>query len=332
MSHSKILVTGASGNTGRAVAEELQRQGVPFVAMTHSSTNMARFKAQGIDVIFGDFDAPETLRSALSGTKKAYLVCTPDEKLVRRETAFIRAASEAGVEHVVMCSAYLSGVDAETQNLRSHGVIENILKTSGMAYTIIRPVGFMQTFTLFVWDMVQRAGAISLPAGDGGMALVDTRDVAMIAVKALTESGHEGKVYDVTGPESLSPGQQADILGRVLGRKIHYLPMEGSGLSRVMSVLGVPVTPAEHVIKIFRMQREHRLEVVLHTQRDLGIVPTTYEQFVHDYVAGRTQGGNSFEPLDTLFVRAFNQIAMLALRVRVFWARHGIGNNAGLKH
>ena len=168
MNQPNILITGANGNTGRVLAEELSARGVPFVAMTHSPKNVAELTARGIAVVRGDFDEPATLREALRGIKRAYLVCTPDEHLVPRETAFIRAAQRSEVEHIVMCSAYLSGKRPRVQNLRSHGVIERALKESGMAYTILRPVGFMRTFTLFVWDMVQGASAISLPAGDGG--------------------------------------------------------------------------------------------------------------------------------------------------------------------
>lgn len=328
MNKPNILITGAKGNTGRVLAEELSARGVPFVAMTHSPQNMAELAARGMAVVRGDFDDPATLREALRGIKRAYLVCTPDEHLVPRETAFIRAAQQSGVEHIVMCSAYLSGEEAESQNLRSHGAIERALKESGLSYTILRPVGFMQTFTLFVWDMVQGASAISLPAGDGGMALVDVRDVARVGIKALTEPGHAGQVYDLTGPESLSMARQAEILSRVLGRTITYLPAAEDELARIMSVLGVPPTPAEHVLKVFRMQREHRLEIVTPTLRQLGIEPTGYEQFLQDYLAGRTVGGNSFQPPDTLRVRLYGILGQYLLRLRVWQARRRPGQSA----
>lgn len=312
----RILLTGAAGNTGRVIAEVLHARGVPCVVMTHSPANRDAFQARGLHAVLGDFDAPDTLRQALHGIDAAYLVCTPDEKLIPRETAFIRAAQQAGVRHIVLCSAYLSGEAAETQNLRSHGVIEKTLRESGLAYTILRPVGFMQTFTQFIWDMVQQADAVSLPAGDGGMALIDVRDVAQVAVKALTEPGHEGQVYDLTGPESLSLHRQAAILSQILGRRITYVPSQEAELARVMAVLGVPATPSEHVLKVFRMQRERRLEVVLPTLRQLGIEPSTYSQFLADYIAGRTRGGNSFQPPDTLPIRLFNWAGLRLLRVR----------------
>jgi uncharacterized protein YbjT (DUF2867 family) len=317
MTTAKILLTGATGNTGQPIVQELRRRGISFAVMSHSKAKLAEFKAQGIETVYGDFDLPDTLELALTGIEKAYLVCTPDEKLVPRETAFIAAARKTGVKQIVMCSAYMAAENAESQNLRSHGVIEKALRDSGIAYTIIKPIGFMQTFTLFVWDTLQKAGAISMPAGDGGMPLVDVRDVAQVAVKALTEPGHEGKVYEVTGPENLTMYRQAEIMEQVLQRRVVYIPSTEKDTLMIMSVLGVPETPTEHVIKVFRLQREHRLEKVHTTLQELGIQPTSYEQFLRDYIAGRTSGGNSFQQPDTLFVKAFNAFGVFVMRMRV---------------
>ena len=115
MSQPHILLAGVFGNTGRVIAQSLQARAIPFAALTHSARNQAELAARGITTVLGDFDDPASLSSALRGIERAYLVCTPDEKLVPRETAFIQAAKQAGVAHVVMCSAYLSGKTAETQ-------------------------------------------------------------------------------------------------------------------------------------------------------------------------------------------------------------------------
>jgi len=314
----RIVLTGATGNTGQVVAEELERRGVPFVAMARREAAREQLAAKGIDTVAGDFDDPSSLEPALDGAAKAYLVCTPDERLVPRETAFIEAAKKVGVGHIVRCSAYMSGIDAPTQNLRSHGIIDQVLVDSGITYTILRPIGFMQTFTLFMWDTVQKAGAMTLPTGDGGMPMIDVRDVAAVAVEALTEPGHEGKIYDLTGPESLNFYQVAEIMQRVLDRPVTFLPGDDTQTRMIMLVLGVPETPREHVLKCCRMQREHQIEKVHTTLQDLGFEPTTYEQFLRDLVAGRTGGGNSFQPPDTLLARAVKAVlpAMLRLRLR----------------
>lgn len=313
----RILVTGATGNTGQVVATELRRLGLPFVAMVRREAARRQLEELGYETVAGDFDDPTSLGPALEGATKVYLVCTPDEHLISRETAFIAAAKKAGVGHIVRCSAYWSGIDAPTQNLRSHGIIDAVLADSGIAYTLLRPIGYMQTFTLFMWDTVQRAGAISLPTGDGGMPMVDVRDVAAVAIKALTEPGHEGKRYDLTGPESLSNYQVAEIMERVMGRPIAFIPGNDRQTRWILMVLGAPETPREHVLTCCRLQREHRIEKVHTTLQDLGIDPITYEQFLLDYVAGNTGGGNSFTPPDTLVAKAFKRLIPELLRLRL---------------
>lgn len=318
----RILITGATGNTGSLVAEGLQKLAVPgleVVAMARSAANRARLAARGLASVHGDFDDPASLVRALGGVSRAYLVCTPDERLIPRETAFITAARAAGVRHIVKCSAYMAAIAGETQNLRSHGVIERALRESGLEYTILRPHGFMQTFTLFAWDMIERAGVISNPTGDGGMPLVDLRDVAQVAIKAFTEPGHSGKTYDLTGPEVLTGDDMAEQLERVLGRPITYLPASPVPFAVMMRVLGVPPTPREHVVKIMRMTREHRFERVHSTLAELGVPPTCYEDFLRDMVAGRAGGGNSFEVPSSPVFRVVSAVmpALLRLRFRV---------------
>ena len=106
-------------------------------------------------------------------------------------------------------------------------------------------------------------------------------------------------------------------------RQITYLPSQESQLKMVMSVLGVPPTPTEHTLKIFRMQRERRPEIegVRSTLQDLGIQPITYEEFLPDYIAGKTSGGNSFVPPDTLLVRLMNATMPIMMRMQLRFSR-----------
>jgi uncharacterized protein YbjT (DUF2867 family) len=200
----RILITGATGNTGRVVAAELLGRVGPelsIVAMARSRRNRARLAAQGVPSVHGDFDDPASLVRALTGRDPAYLVCTPDERLIARETAFITAARAAGVRHIVSCSAYMADVDGETQNLRSHGVIEQALRASGLEYTVLRPHGFMQTFTLFAWDMIEKAGVDQQPDRATGACRWSTCATWRgWRVKALTEPGHVGEDLRPHGP------------------------------------------------------------------------------------------------------------------------------------
>lgn len=314
-----IVLTGATGNTGQLIAEDLKRLKVPFVAMVRSEKNRRKLAERGVESVRGDFDDPASLVAALQGAQKAYLCCTPDHMLGPRETAFIHAAEKAGVRHIVKCSAYWAGLDAPSGNLRSHGRIERALTDSGLDYTILRPHGFMQTFTLFSWDAIQKAGVLSYPGGSGTIPLVDVRDVAKAAVKALTQKGFEKKAFDLTGPEMLSFYQVAEILSRVLGKRVTYLPGNEVAFMGVMMLMGVTPTPREHVMTVARLQREHNMGKVESGLQDMGITPTGYEDFARDLLAGRTGGGNSFEPPDTVVVRLLGKLmpAMMRLALRL---------------
>ncbi len=268
--------------------------------------------------VHGDFDDPASMKVALKGAEKAYLCCTPDHMLGPRETAFLHAAEKAGVRHIVKCSAYWAALDAPTGNLRAHGRVERALTDSGLDYTILRPHGFMQTYTLFSWDTIQKAGVLSFPGGSGAMPLVDVRDVAKAAVLALTKKGYEKKAFNLTGPEMLSFYQVAEILSRALGKQVTYLPGNEVAFFGALILMGVPAAPREHVLTIAKLQREHNMGKVESGLRDLGITPTSYEQFVSDFLAGRTGGGNSFQPPDTVIARVMGKLmpAMMRLALR----------------
>jgi uncharacterized protein YbjT (DUF2867 family) len=314
-----ILLTGATGNTGRVVAERLRERGHSFVALVRSAARRDELASKGFDTVMGDFDDPDGLVAALAGIERAYLVCTPDERLIPREVAFIRAAKRAGVRRIVKCSAFGADLLGPSQNLRAHAAIEGELIRSGLEYTIIRPHGFMQTFTLLNWPMIEKAGAMSLPAGDGGMPLIDVRDVAEVVVRALTEPGHDRKTHDLTGPEVLDMHAQARIIAQELGRPVRYLPGDERWLALIMRLFGVPPTAAEHALVVLRWQREHRWETTTSTLSQLGITPTTFEQFVRDLIQGRTGGGNSFAPPEGLAAKLLEAMMPAAIKLRLMF-------------
>lgn len=312
-----ILLTGATGNTGSQIAERLKGLGVPFVAMARRASARSALEARGFPTISGDFDDRESLQRALRGIERTYLVSTPDGTLTARECTFIEEAKRAGVRHIVKCSAILADGTSESPNLRSHATIERALRASGLEWTILRPHAFMQTFTLFSWSLVCEAGVVSAPHGDGAMALVDVRDVAALAVKALTEPGHEGRLYEVSGPQALTMWDMADALSKVLGRPVSYVEGSPRSMELMMRVLGVPDVPRAHVRAASKLVRENRVGEVTDTLAEHGVTATTYEQFLEDWVAGRTGGGSSFEVPKTRFVRALTVLMPKMMRMRI---------------
>lgn len=295
MSHS--LLVGATGNTGAPLAALLAERGERFTCLARTRARAAALERLGYTTVVADLDRPETLSAAFDARPdRAYLVCTPDERMVDRECALIDAAKAAGVSRVVKLSAYLAAPDAPTKNLRDHAIIEAHLAASGMEWTSLRPHGFMQTFVLISLDFVKGAGLYLHSAGDGAMALVDVRDVGLAAAKVLLEDGHDGQIYDLTGPEGLTFQQQAEQLAVAFGRPVTYVNGDEASLERGMRFMGVAPQSIEHATIIMRLCREHRIGDVRDGMARLGIAPRSFATFCADLVARRTGGGNSFQP------------------------------------
>lgn len=291
-----ILLTGATGNTGREIVRLLGSRGVPFRCMVRRDAAKDELERGGLTTVYGDFDQPESLEPALAGATAAYLVCTPDAGLVERESRFIEAAKAAGVGHVVKLSALLASKEAPTPNLRFHAQVEEKLVGSGVPYTLLRPNGFMQTLYFMSQAMIEAQGMMPCPAGQGSGSFVDLRDVAAAAVEVLTGSGHEGRAYDITGPEAVSFSRIAEILTGALGRPVAYVDLPEEEMAGAMAQLGVPGPAIEHVVGMFRWVREGRLAFTTGALLDLGVEATTYEQFAADLAAGKTGAATSFEP------------------------------------
>ncbi len=310
-----IAIVGATGNTGSLVARSLIEQGHEVIAIARSAARDAELAARGIPRRHGDLDRPGELVRALEGVERAYLVCTPDAHLAKREIAFIDAAQRAGVKRLVKCSAYGAGPDGSTAILRLHGRVESALRSSDLEFVLLRPIGFMQTFMLFNMRMARRAGVLSMPTGSGSMPFVDLRDVAAAAVRALTHDGHVGAAYDLTGPEALNLDEIAQALTHALGREVHYRPGSERALRGFLRLLGAPRLTADHVLTVMRLQREHAYETVSPALHQLGIEPTSFATFLDDWLRGETGGGNSFAPGNPRIFRLLDALMPFFVRL-----------------
>src|SRR5215211_3098346 len=220
-----ILITGATGTTGREVVEALRRLGAKGVrALVRDPARADFIREAGFETIAGDFGRPETLDAALEGVERALLLTPPTPDTVGQHHDFIAAAAGAGVRYVVKLSAFAADADAPEGFGRWHGQSENLLKTSGLKWTMLRPNFFMQNL-LGQARQIAATGNIFQPVGDARASFIDTRDIAAVAARALTEDGHEGQTYTLTGPEALSYHDVAAKLSRATGREIKYVPV-----------------------------------------------------------------------------------------------------------
>jgi len=217
-----ILVSGASGTAGREIVTALAGRGAQVRAMVRDLERARATFGSNVERVRADFDDPASMEVALRGVERALLLAPNSPQQVAQETAFIAAAQRAGVQHVAAFSGLGADVRSKARISRFHGEIELALERSGMAFTHLRPNTFMQNF-LGSAASIAAHGTLSLPMTDFQVSFVDLRDVAAIAALVLTEDGHAGRSYTITGPEALSHADAAARLGAVLGKRIRLV-------------------------------------------------------------------------------------------------------------
>jgi uncharacterized protein YbjT (DUF2867 family) len=274
-----ILVTGATGTVGSEVVRQLAAVGQrPRLFVRDPDTARGRFGEQA-DYVAGDLDRPETLQVGLAGVDRMFLITTQSTRQVDWESHAIGAAARAGVRHVVKVSVFRADERSPLQIARQHGQAERALERSGLAYTIVRPVFFMQNLLGMV-----RNRAIYTAAGDGRVAMVDARDVAAVAVAALTSRGHEGRIYTLTGPEALSFDDVAATLSGQTGGQIRHVRVPPEAVSRAVEETGADSWFAGDMARLHRMLAGGYEDVVT---EDAGTVtggrPRTLSRFARDH-------------------------------------------------
>ncbi|MEO5762048.1 MAG: SDR family oxidoreductase [Vicinamibacteria bacterium] len=276
-----ILITGAGGTIGTALLKELADKKVDVRLAYHSAEKVAKAKAQGKDAVELDFARPETLKPALTGVDTLFLLGSGGEGQTERELNVVRAAKAAGVKRIVKLSVI--GAAAEDYTLGTmHSIVEKEIQASGFTWTFLRPNGFMQNFVNLM-PTIKTQSAFYQPAADAKISHVDVRDIARVAAKALTESGHEGKAYDLTGPIAFTYAEAADILSRIVGRKISYVAVPDEAAKAGMLAAGLPEWYADGLVDLNRHYRTGAASILSSAIKDVtGREPGTFEQFVHD--------------------------------------------------
>jgi uncharacterized protein YbjT (DUF2867 family) len=277
-----ILITGASGLAGRAVLDEVRKANAPFKAMYRNANEAKR--ASGIATVIADFADADSLKEALKGVDTAYLVCSPIPELVQLESNFIDASCESGVRHVVLNSALGAG-DYPKSFPSWHRRVEEKLKASGLAYTILRPCGFLQNITTYYVPTIRTHSAFYAAMGAAKVSLIDVRDVAAVAAKTLTApEAHAGRTYELNGPEALSCAEIAGRISKVIGRTVEYVDMPEDALRKSMLEAGAPdwLVSAELDLELYYLMEGKSAEVNHVLEKLLGHPPIGLDQFLNE--------------------------------------------------
>ena len=234
-----ILITGASGTAGRAVLEEMRKSGKELRAMYRAEQD-ARKAPGGLGVVIADFADRESLGRALDGVETLFLVCSPIPQLAELESNVIDASREKGVKHIVLHSALGAG-DYAKSFPSWHRVVEDKLKASGLAYTILRPNGFMQNIVAYNAPSIRAQGAFYAAMGSAKTSLIDVRDVGAAAARALDQpQAHAGRIYELNGPEAVSNDEIAARISRIAGRAVKYVDIPEAAQRKAMLDAGMP--------------------------------------------------------------------------------------------
>lgn len=280
-----ILVTGASGTLGREVVRALQAANIPFRAAYHTPSKAEAARARGIDALTLDFAQPATLKGAFAGSDKLFLLGPPVPEQTRLELTAVEAAREAGVAHVVKLST-LGAAEEAFLIAKVHRPAEVALEASGVAWTFLRPNSFMQNALTEMGETIRAENALYSASGDGKISHIDARDIAEVAVRALTETGHEGRAYDLTGPEALAYDDYALELSSALGRPIRHVNLPPEVLGRSLSDAGLPDDFVAWLVDLERFYREGGASAVSHDfERVTGRKPRRFAQFARDHAA-----------------------------------------------
>jgi uncharacterized protein YbjT (DUF2867 family) len=275
-----ILVTGATGTVGRETVKQLAEGGHNVRALVRDRAK-AKFD-KTVEVVTGDLSKPETLTDAFAGVDKAFVIANFPE-IGKLEANAFDAAKRAGVTHVVKLSAQESfqGHLFPTY-AQIHIDSERRLRESGLAWTMLRP-GFFSSNVLFFLN--REEGAMFLPAGDGKEAPIHPRDIAAVAVKALTTAGHEGKIYDLTGPEFLSYAEMAEKISAVTGRRIRYAEATEEETRAQFLAIGFPALLVEGVVSHYAGVRAGRICMASGVNDVLGRKALSFDEWARENAA-----------------------------------------------
>jgi uncharacterized protein YbjT (DUF2867 family) len=279
-----ILVTGATGTVGRELVPILSARGTAFKAMVRKEADRDALARKGVTAVVADFTNSIQLSEALAGIEQVYLVGPPDSPHVTHEGAVIDAARQAGVRRIVKQSAMAAHDTSACAFKRWNGMIERQLMYSGLTYTILRPTGFMQNFVNYEAAKIAATGTIRAPLGDARVSWIDVRDIATVAATVLCEEGHEGRVYDLSGPEALSHYEVATKLSSATKRDIRYEPLSDAEAYWQMIAHGLPPSAARSMLSLYQAYREAGTGPVTGWIEILtGRAPRSFDAFAHEY-------------------------------------------------
>ena len=276
----KVLVTGATGNTGSGLVPALRRAGVDVRVIVRDPSKVQSLADMGVEVVIGDLDKPETIVPTVKGVDKIYLLTWNGPSQAQQAENVIKAARQAGNPHIVRHSMWGS---EKSRIIQQGNQVEEAVKSSGLPWTMLRPTFFMQN-TMMAAPTISSGGVIYWDMKEGKLGMIDVRDIVDVALAVLTGSGHEGKSYILTGPAAISFHDVAAALSKVLGKEIKYVSVPGEAALKSMTAMGVPEWIAHGYVELSEGFSENFANSVTDNVSKLSGHPArSFEQFARDF-------------------------------------------------
>jgi NAD(P)H dehydrogenase (quinone) len=238
MIQGKVLVTGATGDTGRATIDELLARGHRVRALAHGQDDRSKkLQERGVEVVFGDLLDFGEVRAALDGVQRAYFVYPIRPGILQATAYFAQAAKEAGVDGIVNMSQKSAREDAKSHAATDHWLSERVFDWSGLTVAHIRPTYFAE-WLLYLAPMI-KAGLLHVPFGTGKHAPIAALDQGRVIVGILEDPApHKGGIYPLFGPVEYTYQETARVLSRVLGKNVQYKKIDFEEFSKTLQASG----------------------------------------------------------------------------------------------
>jgi C-methyltransferase len=279
-----VLVTSATSKVGREVVKALAERRIAVRALVRNPRRAAELELPGVELVRADLSRPDQLDAAMGGVSAVFLHSGTDPEMRSWHANVIAAARRAGSPRVVRNSHGLAAPDSPSAFCRLHWESERDLELSGLPYTHLRPRSYMQSLPAYFGHGIVTQGALLSPVTEGKVAWVDVRDLAAVAVAALTESGHEGRTYEVSGPEALSYGEVASALSGALHRDVPLVPISPDHARHGMIFGGLTPWTAEAAVAMFGLHDAGHDAGVTGTVREVtGREPRGLKPFLQEH-------------------------------------------------
>ena len=218
----KIIVLGSTGNIGNTVLRNLQNRNVEVYAGVRSESNFNKIESLGAKPIIVNFTDQDSLNNALAGMQRVFLVTPLMQNPEVVTQMVVNAYKENGLKHLVRSTASGADSNGQIQMARWAGASEDLIKDSGINYTILRPTSFLQNFINYHSHTIKEHSGFYAPVGDAKYAMLDIHDLGEVAALALTSENHFGKTYELSGL-AYNNEEIANAVSEVVGKKVSYI-------------------------------------------------------------------------------------------------------------